>query len=161
IQLPPLRDRRDDIPLLTAAFISECSERTNRRITGVSAAAERLLQQAAWPGNVPELRNRLERACITRESTMLSERGIAQAMKASAQLPASSAVPGPLQTQGSERRNQTLSDADDSRLLSTAHRAQIERVLRETRGNKTAAARLLGISRRSLYRWIDRLNLGS
>ena len=47
----------------------------------------------------------------------------------------------------------------DPHLLSTAHRAHIERVLQEVRGNKTAAAQMLGISRRSLYRWLDRLEI--
>jgi transcriptional regulator with PAS, ATPase and Fis domain len=52
-------------------------------------------------------------------------------------------------------------DAPNEQLLSTAQRAQIDRVLRQVNGNKTEAARLLGISRRSLYRWLDRLELKS
>jgi DNA-binding NtrC family response regulator len=160
IYLPPLRDRREDIPYLTAAFVSEASQRMNRRIVGVTAAAERLLQQAAWPGNIRELRNVLERACIMSEGTMLSERGIVEAMASFSSTHHGGIVQAPAETAGVDLAG-TMSgiDLNDSRLLSSAHKAQIERVLRETRGNKTAAAQLLGISRRSLYRWIERLKL--
>ena len=72
IHLPPLRDRREDIPYLTAAFVRECAKRLKREITGVTTAAERELQQAAWPGNIRELRNVIERACILTDGHMLT-----------------------------------------------------------------------------------------
>jgi len=146
IHMPALRDRREDIPYLTAAFVRECATRINRAISGVTAHAERLLQQAAWPGNVRELRHVIERACLLCDGQILTERDLLRAMsRPSAAPPAPEAV--------SDRPSST------ARLLSTAQRDQIERVLRETRGNKAQAAKLLGVSRRSLYRWLDRLDL--
>ncbi len=74
IHLPPLRERREDIPYLTAAFVHDCAERLKRPITGLTASAERLLQHAPWPGNIRELRNVIERACIMSDGRMLTER---------------------------------------------------------------------------------------
>jgi DNA-binding NtrC family response regulator len=148
IQLAPLRERREDIPYLTARFVRECGERLKREIGGVTPAAERLLQQAPWPGNIRELKNVIERACILGENRLLSEKDLARAM--SPTQAAAAAAPAPLPSNGS---------ASDPLHFSTAQRDHIERVLREARGNKAAAAKLLGISRRSLYRWIERLNL--
>jgi DNA-binding NtrC family response regulator len=146
IHLVPLRERRDDIPYLTARFVRECAERLKRPITGVTPAAERVLQHAPWSGNVRELRNVIERACIVSENKILSERDILNALASthSATPPAAEPVP----------------DLSDPNAFSTAQRAHIERVLLQVAGNKSAAAKLLGLSRRSLYRWIDRLDLG-
>ena len=162
IALPPLRDRREDIPLLTAAFLREFAARLKRPLTGLSTAAERILHEAPWPGNIRELRNVLERACLLSESRMLGEREIHAAMVTSRGAAPSSAARG-----GDHAGATLVHPADgttgglgrpaDDRLLSTAQRAQIDRVLKLSGGNKTEAARLLGISRRSLYRWIDRL----
>ena len=143
VSIAPLRDRREDIPYLTASFVRETARRLNRPITGVTPAAERLLQHAAWPGNVRELKSIIERACILSDNRILSERDFASVMSRPT-LPAPE--PGPAQ-------------GSDDRSFSSAERAQIERVLREVRGNKSAAAQILGMSRRTLYRWIDRLGI--
>ena len=80
LHIPPLRDRRDDIPYLTAAFVREFATKLNRPIKGITPAAERLLHQAPWPGNVRELRNVIERACILSDSRIVTERELASAM---------------------------------------------------------------------------------
>jgi DNA-binding NtrC family response regulator len=147
IHLVPLRERREDIPYLVARFIREVSNRMNRSITGVSAAAERLLQAAPWQGNIRELKNVLERACILGEGKILGERELQLAMSP-AQAPAVAHL--------DEQRPAKSADSDN---FSAAQREHIERVLRQVGGNKAAAAKLLGLSRRSLYRWLDRLNL--
>jgi DNA-binding NtrC family response regulator len=147
VHLVPLRERREDIPYLTARFIRELAARLNRPITGVSAAAERLLQQAPWPGNIRELKNVIERACILGDGRILGERELQNAMSPGQTRPASVAP------------SVTESSPDHGRRLSTAEKEQIERVLQEVGGNKAAAAKLLGVSRRSLYRWLDRLNI--
>jgi DNA-binding NtrC family response regulator len=147
IHLPPLRERREDIPYLTAAFVRDLSNRFERAISGVSPAAERMLQEAPWPGNIRQLRNVIERACILTEGRLISERDVQSAMAgASNAAPAARAKPAPL----------SAADAD---LMSTAQKDQVRRVLQETGGNKAAAAKRLGVSRRSLYRWLDRLEL--
>jgi DNA-binding NtrC family response regulator len=150
IHLVPLRDRRDDIPYLTARFVRECAERLGRAITGVTPPAERLLQQEYWPGNVRELKNVIERACILTENKILSERDLMSAL-ASAHA-ASPQLVRPVS------RSPSAANADPN-AFSTAQRVHIERVLQQVGGNKSAAAKLLGLSRRSLYRWLDRLNL--
>jgi DNA-binding NtrC family response regulator len=153
LHLPALRDRPEDIPLLAAAFLRDCTKRLNRPITGISTTAERVLFAAPWQGNVRELRNVLERACLMSDSRMLTEREIQTALAAAGkpalQPPRPPAAIEPL----------PAGAADD--LLSSAQRAQIERVLERVGGNKTEAARLLGISRRALYRWLDRLKLAN
>ena len=161
IALAPLRERKEDIPLLTAAFVRECAARLNRQFTGVTTAAERALQEAPWPGNIRELRNVIERACLLAESRIISEREIQTAMAASSRptfAPASGAA-APFAAREAPDALPGVPLPEDGQLLSTAQRAQIDRVLKLSHGNKTEAARLLGISRRSLYRWIDRLAL--
>jgi two-component system response regulator HydG len=143
IHLPPLRERREDIPYLSARFIQECARRLKRPVTGITPAAERLLQQAPWPGNIRELRNMLERACILSEAGMITERELVSALSAPSAMP----TQGPVSTE---------CGASDDR-LSTLQQRQVERVLEEAGGNKSEAARRLGISRRALYRRIDEL----
>jgi len=151
LHIPPLRDRREDIPYLTASFIREFATKLNRPIKGITAHAERLLQRAAWPGNVRELRNVIERACILTDSRIVTERELASAMNT---VPATDLGARPEQPPVAP-----LPDSAESTLMSTAQREQITRVLKHVDGNKAAAAKQLGMSRRSLYRWIDRLGI--
>jgi DNA-binding NtrC family response regulator len=159
IALAPLRERKEDIPLLTAAFVRECATRLNRQFTGVTTAAERALQEAPWPGNIRELRNVIERACLLSESRIVSEREILTAMAASARPSFAPSVAAPAGMAHAADPGSLMPLPENGQLLSTAQRAQIDRVLKMSGGNKTEAARMLGISRRSLYRWIDRLAL--
>src|SRR6185369_3160831 len=76
----PLRERREDIAYLTAAFLSASASRLKKTISGVTPGAERLLRNAAWPGNIRELSNVIERACILSDGRILGERDIAAAM---------------------------------------------------------------------------------
>jgi DNA-binding NtrC family response regulator len=147
VHLPPLRDRREDIPYLAAAFVRDFAARLDKPIAGITALAERVLTQAPWPGNVRELRNVLERACILTDDRMLGERDLFGALAGGGAPPA----PAPITV--------AAPDAETSDTLSAAQREQIARVLRETRGNKAEAAKRLGISRRSIYRWIERLGM--
>jgi DNA-binding NtrC family response regulator len=153
LRVPALRERAEDIPYLTARFVGECAAALNRSITGVAPSAERLLQQNHWPGNVRELREVVERACAASENRILSERDFLGALEPPRDTAANRAVaaaPGA----GRHAREGPL-----DLHASQAQRAHIERVLHQARGNKAAAAKLLGISRRSLYRWIDRLQV--
>jgi len=150
IVLAPLRERREDIPYLTATFIRACAARLKKPLTGITPSAERYLQQAAWPGNIRELRNVIERACIHTDSSLITERDLQMSMSTST-APATAAVAAK-----PAEASRSATDANPD-LLSTAQAEQIRRVLREAGGNKAAAARLLGVSRRSLYRWLERL----
>ncbi len=145
IKLSPLRERREDIPYLTAAFVRETSERLQKPLLGLTPGAERLLGAAPWEGNVRELRNVIERACILSDGDFITERELAVSMPV-LQLPSN----------GPEAAQQASRDAD---LLVTVEREHIQRALVRANGNKKAAARMLGLSRRALYRRLERLDL--
>ena len=151
LYLVPLRDRREDIPYLAAVFIREVAERLQRPIIGITAAAERVLQTAPWPGNIRQLRHVIERACLMTDGRMLTERELAAAISSGMGMSSvgRTSTPAP----------RVAVRKPEAARLATAQRDQISRVLGEAGGNKTAAAHQLGISRRSLYRWIERLDI--
>ena len=77
VKLPPLRDRREDIPYLTAAFVREIGERLQKPLQGLTPGAEARLTESTWDGNVRELRNVVERACILADGEFVTERELA------------------------------------------------------------------------------------
>ena len=148
-KVPSLRERREDIPYLTAAFVKEFSKRFSKPLVGVSPGAERLLQNAPWPGNIRELRNALERACMSSEGRMLTERDVLSAFGGTP--PGASLPPAP-QAPTPDAKPAAPSAAE-------LGRDQIEQTLQRVGGNRSAAARLLGVSRRALYRRLDMFGL--
>jgi DNA-binding NtrC family response regulator len=150
LKLPPLRERREDIPYLTAAFVKETSERLQKSVAGLTSGAERLLAAGYWDGNVRELRNVIERACILVEGEFITERELAVSM------PPPSAPPA-RDVAGATRG--LPEDAEARELLATVEREHIQRALVRAGGNKKAAAKMLGLSRRALYRRLERLDL--
>jgi DNA-binding NtrC family response regulator len=145
ITLPPLRERREDIQYLTAAFIREFAGRFGKPLVGLSPGAERLLHNAPWPGNVRELRNIIERACMLSDGRILSERDVLSVLGAAAPRTAAPAPAAPVPT--------------DTEPEPALDRRMVEQVLQQVGGNRSAAARLLGISRRALYRRLDSFGL--
>jgi len=81
LRLPPLRERREDIPHLAAGFIRECGIRIGRTFDGMTPEAERRLCDARWDGNVRELRLTIERACMLATGTVLTERDLARPLQ--------------------------------------------------------------------------------
>jgi len=156
VVLPPLRDRREDIPYLTAAFMRDCAQRMRKPLTGLTPAAERLLLGARWDGNVRELKNVIERACMLADGSLLSERELAGAFGPERTAYAPPAAPSALPA---AVRTVRPADAAAPAPLETVERDHILDVLRQVNGNRMAAARLLGISRRALYRRLDRHHL--
>jgi DNA-binding NtrC family response regulator len=149
VKLPALRERREDIPYLTAAFVRETAERLGKPLVGLTPGAERVLGAAPWDGNVRELRNAIERACILADGEFVTERELAVSMPTHAAHPAAeTAAPAAPRSEA---------DAD---LLVNVEREHIQRALVRANGNKKAAARMLGLSRRALYRRLERLDLG-
>jgi DNA-binding NtrC family response regulator len=146
LHVPPLRERRDDIPYLVAAFVRDCARRIGKEVTGVTAGAERLLMASAWPGNIRELRNVIERGCMMTDGELISERDVMPDLK-----PLAPAQPLPATLDGAMEEPTTR--------LDSVERSQIVKVLTQTRGNKAAAARALGVSRRALYRKLERHGL--
>jgi DNA-binding NtrC family response regulator len=148
LRLPPLRDRREDIPYLVAAFVAEFGRRFGKHIQGIAPEAERRLMAAPWTGNVRQLRNALERACMLAEGEFLTERELGPAID-SDWTTAAVQPPAAAQPEGA-----AVSDS-----LLAIEREHVMRVLQRTRGNKQAAARELQISRRALYRLLERHHL--
>ncbi|MBI3490572.1 MAG: sigma-54-dependent Fis family transcriptional regulator [Acidobacteria bacterium] len=148
VALPPLRDRREDIPYLTAAFMRDASQRMDKPLNGLTPAAERALLTARWDGNVRELKNVIERACMLTDGTLVSDRELAGAFG-----PETS--PSPPRGRGAI----PLRANGDAAPLEAVERVHILEVLRQVNGNRMAAAKVLGISRRALYRRLDRHRL--
>jgi DNA-binding NtrC family response regulator len=155
LRLPALRDRREDIPYLTAAFVKGTAERLGKSVMGITPAAERLLVGAPWEGNVRELRNVMERACILTDSEFVSEKELRVALPAETRLQSDRAT-----ALMSAARPARIPQGDRDRLTS-AEREHIQRALEQTGGNKKAAAQMLGLSRRALYRRLERLQLSN
>ena len=150
IRLPKLSERREDIPYLTAAFVRAFSQRFNKPLVGLTPGAERLLSDANWDGNVRQLRNVIERACILADSDFVSEAELAGSMQEQ-RIPGTSVITG---ISGGALR----SDGSPAPLVEV-EREHIVRTLQQVRGNKAVAARLLGISRRAFYRQLERHGL--
>jgi two-component system response regulator HydG len=148
VKLPALRDRREDIPYLTAAFVRDTSERLQKALVGLTPGAERLLASAAWEGNVRELRNVIERACIMSDGDMITEKELGVSLPPTPYGRPSHVDAGSAPVAGTEEA-----------LLVNVEREHIQRALVRSNGNKKAAARMLGLSRRALYRRLERLDL--
>jgi transcriptional regulator with GAF, ATPase, and Fis domain len=164
IRLPPLRERREDIPHLAQTFVRDCATRWSKPMTGLTEGAERVLVQARWDGNIREVRNVIERACLLADEPIVTETDIQACMPPELPTP-----PGNVPYEGghipghSVSMPSTSSGGGDTEppLLSTVEREHILRALQHARGNKKAAARMLGVSRRALYRRLERLGLES
>jgi DNA-binding NtrC family response regulator len=154
VKVPVLRDRREDIPYLTAAFVRETSERLQKQLMGLTSGAERILAAAPWEGNVRELRNVIERACILADGDFITERELAISMPAPAEPAERPAAPSSY----AEPVRETA-PSPEADLLATVEREHIQRALARAGGNKKAAAKMLGLSRRALYRRLERLDL--
>jgi len=139
IELPPLRQRKEDLPLLIQAFITEFNARNGKRVTAVDPAAMRILEQYGWPGNVRELRNVIERAVILSSGEFIEPKHLPPLVTESAE----SVKPGVALTPGI-----TVEEAESRLILMT---------LEHTRDNKTRAAEILGISLKTLHNKLNKL----
>jgi DNA-binding NtrC family response regulator len=134
ISLPPLRDRREDIPLLAQHLLAKYAQEMNRPFTGFDASAMDLLVRYDWPGNVRELANAIERALVV---------GRAPTVKAD-----------DLPVRVNERTAPPVGDS-----LADVEKAQIQSILERTQGNVTRAAEILKIDRVTLYNKIKKYGL--
>ena len=157
IKLPPLRERREDVSYLTAAFVRGFSQRFSKPLVGLTPGAERMLSDARWDGNVRHLRNIIERACILADGDFVSESDLAGSMQELLVPPAPVAAHAQYDsvTGGSHLGGAAAEPAP----LVEVEREHIVRTLQQVRGNKAVAARLLGISRRAFYRQLERHGL--
>jgi DNA-binding NtrC family response regulator len=136
IEVPPLRERKEDLLALVDHLLARSCTRLHRPIVGISSSALKRLYAHDWPGNVRELANSLERAvALTDHDTILPE----DIMDVAAGAPA---------------EDEMASAARDGLTLADVSRSYARRVLERHHGNKAAAARALDIDRRTLYRML-------
>src|SRR5882672_6313097 len=149
IVLPPLRDRKSDIPQLVKHFVEKYNSRLGKHVEGIEPEADRVLVQHPWPGNIRELENVIERAVLFCDGPKVRVRDLPLEVRddklATTPVPAAAApAPSPLPVTGDGLKQQVK--AATSRL----ERELIVHALDQTRGNVTHAARLLKISRKGL-----------
>jgi two-component system, NtrC family, response regulator HydG len=149
LHLPPLRERREDVPALAVHFIKHFAERHGRAALPLAEGARRALLAHDWPGNVRELRNVMERAVVLAEGAAIESADLpASVTSSSAPLrPADAAI---AELQYSEARARALDSFD---------RAFLGACLERSGGNISAAARVLGLHRQSLQKMLRRLGL--
>jgi two-component system, NtrC family, response regulator HydG len=136
IEVPPLRQRKQDLPQLIKAFLETFASKHGREVSGVSPEALSLLKEYEFPGNVRELSNTIERAVIVCTGKRIEGSDLPESIRAAAQF------------QRRRRKPQSLADLEAEYVRET---------LLATKGNKTEAARILGISRKNLYERLARL----
>jgi transcriptional regulator with PAS, ATPase and Fis domain len=134
IHLPPLRERKDDIPLLCRHFLGKFNKNTGKKVFGISRQAQSAMMSYNWPGNIRELENTIEQAAIMTTRSFIDLNDLPSTI---AEAPRKSNLFSPLN-------------------LEDLVKHHIERVLSVTNGNRTQAARKLGISRRALQRKLDK-----
>jgi DNA-binding NtrC family response regulator len=139
IDIPPLRSRKEDIPLLVQSFLAEFNRTNAKGIRGVDQEAMYILEHYPWPGNIRELRNVIERATILAESEFIEPRHLPPSLLARGEesLPTLTIAPG------------TTVDEVERRLILLT--------LDHTRNNKTRAAEILGISLKTLHNKLNRM----
>jgi DNA-binding NtrC family response regulator len=140
IQLPPLKDRKEDLPLLAQHLVTMLAEKHARPARFLSPAAMSALQFHAWPGNVRELRNVIERAVVICSGEQIERHHFA---------------PYPIDQRERQRDEDTITFPVGTP-IDEVERQMIMRTLRKTKNNKTRAAELLGISLKTLH---NKLNL--
>ncbi|HEY5909640.1 MAG TPA: sigma-54 dependent transcriptional regulator [Verrucomicrobiae bacterium] len=135
IWLPPLRERAEDLPLLAQSFLREFAQQTAKPVAGLTADALELLLRYQWPGNVRELRTAMEHAVVMCRGEKITARDL----------------PPWIRNAPAAKQNQT-GPSNQALTLKEAEKELIVRALKETDGNRTLAARNLGMSRRTLHR---------
>jgi two-component system response regulator HydG len=149
VRVPPLRERLDDVPLLCDHFLSRFRDKNHKTITGISRPALELLMRYSYPGNVRELENAIERAVVLCRQPVIDVDDLPHEIRSGGAL------------------SDTNNTAEPPRLsfpigtaLDEIERYVIRETLQYTKGDKRLAAQLLGIATRTIYRKLDRTDVG-
>jgi len=138
IDLPPLRERPEDIPLLIEHFVQKFADRTKRKVAGLTEEALSALSGYPWPGNVRELEHAIERALLLGKGERIEVRDLPPQLLARSN--------GQISLDQALSKHYTIKDLE---------REYVKRVLEATAGNKTEAATILGVDRTTLYRKLE------
>ena len=151
LELPPLRNRKDDLPLLVSAFIKKYSEKTGKRITGLSGAAQEILMSYDWPGNIRELQNVINRGVALADQPEIGIEHIPKNIIESAR--------------GDNRRQRVFSDAQFNVAKQCAveqfEKDYISRAMERNSGNVTRTAEEIGLGRTALQRLLKKYDISS
>ena len=140
LHMPALRERREDIPLLSAFFAAQHGEKVKRKVAGISPEARGCLMRYDWPGNVRELENAIERAVVLGSTELILAEDLPEAILE--------------ETAASGEPVNALAEG-----IRQAKKELIERAIEQANGNYTEAARILGVHANHLFRLIRTLNL--
>jgi DNA-binding NtrC family response regulator len=140
LQIPPLRERPEDVPLLADHFLRKYAAQNNKPVCRISPDAMEFLIRYRWPGNVRELENVIERAATLSSSSLILFEDLPRRLQV-------------------EPAQVSLTSLPSRIPLSELEKLYIQKVLEETGGNKKRAAEILGVDRRTLYRMATRLGL--
>lgn len=139
IEVPPLRERKEDIPLLMSSFLEEFNREDKRTIEGFSPAARKAMYAYSWPGNIRQLRNTIESAVVTCRGKVIDTGDLPEQIVAENRA-----------GEVSIRLGVTLSEAERTVIMSTLDFCE---------GNKTKASEMLGIGRKTLHRKLEEYNV--
>jgi DNA-binding NtrC family response regulator len=155
IVLPPLRERRSDVPQLARFFMEKFNQKFGRQLQGLTRAAEEALMAYPWPGNVRELRNIIERVALLSNNDVIDVRDLALANIA---IPENMVIPTAQEvvTEDGAFINLRVDLSKSNNVIHDTSQMLISKILEMTGGNKTKAARLLGIPRGTLRYHLDR-----
>ncbi len=141
LELPPLRERKEEIPVLMDHFLEQFSQTYGWRVPGISKSAREILEAYDWPGNIRELRNLLLAVSALVKGERITSKDLKAVTEELGQAPTTRAAPG-------------------VRPIAEVEAGHIREALRETGGNKARASRLLGISRDTLYKKMKKYGIG-
>jgi two-component system response regulator HydG len=145
MNIPPLRERVEDVPLLAHHFLNVYSDKNNKTIKGFTPIAMDMLLKYDWPGNVRELENAVERAVILSLDEYINEKVLPMTITE--------------HSEKSEKKDRLLLPSDEAQPLEEVEREMILSTLKAVEGNKSEAARKLGINRRTLYNKLQKYGL--
>lgn len=143
IEIPPLRERKEDIPLLANFFLRKYTAKNDKKIEAISAEAMDILMKYRWPGNVRELENIIERAVVLTRDVVISPSDLPEVISS---IKDSDAI---------STRERMLNIPIGKLPLKEIEKMVMEETLKQSKGNKNIASKILGISTRTLYRRMD------
>ncbi|MFH2122699.1 MAG: sigma-54-dependent Fis family transcriptional regulator [Pseudomonadota bacterium] len=157
INLPPLRDRKGGIPILSYHFLSLFRDQLKRKIHGISDQAMNALSRYSWPGNVRELRHVIERACVLCEGPTISLEHFPEEIRSQQLLQHD--IPPLTAPDSSVHVSQSTIAVNAGLPPYISERDELIDILKRARGNKSKAARMLNVDRSTLYRKMQRLGI--